>query len=104
MALLDRVKTSIGIIDPAEPTPATIARSAQLQDIITACKEDLKQAGILEDIVEAEGPFVSQACRLYVRAFLNYQNLGQVWQARYEGYRDGYAMRQDYIAAPDPEI
>lgn len=101
MALIDRVKTSIGILDPDTPSKATAARTVMIQDIINACKEDLKQAGILPEIVEAEGPFITQACKLYVRAMVNYQNQGQAWQLRYEEYRNGYAMRMDYINHPE---
>ena len=101
MALIDNVKTAIGVLDPVAPTPATIARTVDIQDLINACKEDLKQVGILATVVEAEGPFVVQACKLYVRAQTNYIGQGKEWLARYEGYRDGYAMRQDYITEAD---
>jgi len=101
MALIDNVKTSLGILDPTTPTPATMARTVDLHEIIDACKEDLKQAGILETVVDAEGPFVTQACKLYARAMVNFMGQGEIWRSRYEGYRDGYAMRQDYITEPE---
>lgn len=101
MALIDNVKVSIGVFDPVSPTPATIARTVEVQDIINACKEDLRQAGILDSVVESEGPFVTQACKLYARSMMNYLGQGEVWRARYEGYRDGYALRQDYITEPE---
>lgn len=103
MALIDNVKVAIGVFDPVTPTPATIARTVDIQDLINACKEDLKQVGILATVVEAEGPFVVQACKLYVRAMTNYLGKGQEWLARYEGYRDGYSMRQDYIVETEAD-
>lgn len=62
-------------------------------ELINACKQDLLRLGISTAVVTAEGIQVTQACKLWVHWYTDYQGKGDIWRQAYNGYVDG--MRKD---------
>ncbi|MBR0523097.1 MAG: hypothetical protein IJJ75_07885 [Firmicutes bacterium] len=85
MALLDSIK------DAQRVTNSMV--NGDYTELIDACKRDLIRLGIDPDIVEAEGVQVTQACKLWVHWYTDYQGKGDAWRQAYNGYVDG--MRKD---------
>ena len=96
MALIDDIKAAVRIVDSDTATPAQTARTNDLQGYINACKDDLKRAGVAENMIVDTDVRVIQACKLYVMAMIDYQGKGNVYMDRYNRYMTGIVLDPDY--------
>ena len=92
MPILSDIKTSLHITNSAN--------DADIADVISACKLDLKKAGVIT-ISEIDA-LTKQAIKLYCRGYFNYQGEGERWQKAYDGLRDSMALCGDYNTAVTP--
>ena len=97
MTLLEKIKASVRIRDSVPMTEAEKARSADIQGYINACKDDLRRIGIREDRIVDSDIRVETACKLYVKAALDYQSKGGEYHARYTEYITGAALDTLYL-------
>lgn len=81
MALLDSVKNSQRVTNSLV--------NLDFAQLIEACKKDLERLGLRKDFIEAEGAEVTQACKLWVHWFTDYEGKGDRWRDAYNGYVDG---------------
>lgn len=87
--LLAAVKLSLGGIRHN-------ALDDDIQEVIGACKLDLKTAGVR--IVDESDALIRQAVKLYSRSYFNYQGEGVRYGAAYAALKDSLAMCGDYNA------
>ncbi len=85
MALLDSIK------DAQRVTNTKV--NQDYNELIAACKADLLRLGIKPDKINAEGPQIVMACKLWVHWYTDYQGKGDAWRMAYNSYVDG--MRKD---------
>lgn len=99
MSLLDNVKASVRIRDSVPPTPAEKQRSNDIQGLINACKDDIRRVGVDEGLITDSNVRVENACKLFVKAALDYQGKGSEYKERYESYISAMALDVDYKEA-----
>lgn len=88
MALLDDVKTSLGISHSKLDADITLA--------ISACKKDLAMAGV--SVIYESDALTEQAVKLYCRAWYNYQGAGERYSTAYTALKNSMALCGDYNA------
>ena len=85
MALIDDIKQSLRV--------SNSAYDSEIQDLIDACKSDLRLAGIFfVDGTEETDPLLKQAIRTYCKATFGYDNPDA------ERFHDSYIMLKQHLA------
>lgn len=86
MAIIDKVKTSLGITSGS--------RNADIELAIVAAKKDMAMHGIR--VVDENDPKTIQAIILYCRAWYNFQGDGDRYNQLYEHSANGMAVDTEY--------
>lgn len=86
MALLDRVKTSLGI--------TTTTRNDDILMSIEAAKQDMRMRGV-DNINEADD-YTAQTIIMYCRGWYNFQGDGERYNENYGKRADSMAVSLDY--------
>lgn len=101
MALIDDIKAAVRIADSATQTAAEAAREGDIQGYIDACKDDLRRAGIRENLIRDDDPRIVNACKLFVMASIDYQGKGTEYWERYQKFAALASLDADYREAAD---
>lgn len=89
MAILDDVRQALRVTSQAYDTEIT--------DIIDACKEDLKGAGVLENKISDTDKYIKRAIITYSKAHFGMANPDMVKQLQvYRGIKSHLAQNVDY--------
>lgn len=75
------------------------ASEEEVKDLVGACKEDLKIAGVY--VTDENDPLCKQAIKLYCKANYGYDKDSERFRAAYETLRDSMALSGDYAKAGD---
>lgn len=86
MALINDIKVSLRIKNSAYDT--------DVQELIDACKVDLKIAGVQR--VDETEPLTLQAIKLYCKGNFGYDNNSEKYQKAYESLKIVMALANDY--------
>ena len=101
MALIDDVKASVRIVDSSPQTAEELARENDIQGYIDACKDDLQRAGVKEGMIANENARVVHACKLFVKASIDYQGKGAEYWDRYQRFVTLAALDADFRGDAD---
>ena len=84
--MLNKIKESLRIKHSAA--------DGDLQDVISACKADLKRVGVKK--VEEDDVLIIQATKFYAKWQFNYEGEAERYQKAYEKLRDSLSLYGKY--------
>lgn len=73
----------------------------EIQHLIDAAKADLKSAGVSEDKINGDDPFIRQAIIVYCKAYFGYDDMGERFAEAYENFKKHLAVALEYTGSDE---